>query len=69
MDEPPINQGLSHLAVMTVATLVNALLVLIAFFGKPAGPGVGCGFGAILGLVALLAAAPLVVPPLRAEAA
>ncbi len=69
-DELPINQGLSHFAVMTVATLVNALLALIAFFDKPAGPGIGWGFGAILGLVvALVAAAPFVVPPLRAKTA
>jgi hypothetical protein len=64
----PISQDVPHLTVMMVATIINAVLVLIAFIDKPGGGGVGWGFGAILGLVAaLVAAAPYAIPQLRAK--
>ena len=37
---------------MMVATIVNLVLVFIAFIDKPGGSGVGWGFGAFLGLIA-----------------
>ena len=54
---------------MMAATIVNAVLVIIAFIDKPGGGGgVGWGFGAILGLIAaLVAAAPYAIPQLRAK--
>ena len=67
-DRLPISQDVPHLTVMMVATIVNAVLVLIAFIDKPGGGGVGWGFGAILGLIAaLVAAAPYAIPQLRAK--
>jgi hypothetical protein len=67
-DRLPISQDIPHLTVMMVATIVNAVLVLIAFIDKPGGGGVGWGFGAILGLIAaLVAAAPYAIPQLRAR--
>jgi hypothetical protein len=67
-DKLPISQDVPHLTVMMIATIVNAVLVLIAFIDKPGGSGVGWGFGAILGLVAaLVAAAPYAIPQLRAK--
>jgi hypothetical protein len=67
-DRLPISQDVPHLTVMLVATIVNAVLVLIAFIDKPGGGGVGWGFGAVLGLIAaLVAAAPYAIPQLRAK--
>jgi hypothetical protein len=67
-DKLPISQDVPHLTVMMIATIVNVVLVLIAFIDKPGGSGVGWGFGAILGLVAaLVAAAPYAIPQLRAR--
>jgi hypothetical protein len=67
-DKLPITQEISHLTVMMVATIVNAVLVLIAFIDKPGGGATGWGFGAVLGLIAaLVAAAPYAIPPLRAK--
>jgi hypothetical protein len=67
-DKLPISQDVPHLTVMMIATIVNAVLVLIAFIDKPGGSGVGWGFGAILGLIAaLVAAAPYTIPQLRAK--
>jgi zinc-ribbon domain len=67
-DRLPISQDVPHLTVMMSATIVNAVLVLIAFIDKPSGNGVGWGFGAILGLIAaLVAAAPYAIPQLRAR--
>jgi hypothetical protein len=67
-DRLPISQDVPHLTVMMAATIVNAVLVLIAFIDKPGGGGVGWGFGAIVGLIAaLVAAAPYAIPPLRAK--
>jgi hypothetical protein len=67
-DKLPISQDVPHLTVMMIATIVNAVLVLIAFIDKPGGSGVGWGFGAVVGLVAaLVAAAPYAIPQLRAK--
>lgn len=65
-EELPGGVNLPHLVTMMVATLVNVALVLIAFFDKPGGSGVGWQFGAFLGLIAaIVAAAPYAIPPLR----
>ena len=62
----PISQDVPHLTVMMIATIVNAVLVLIAFLDKPS--GTSWGFGAFLGLVAaLVAAGPYAIPQLRAK--
>jgi hypothetical protein len=71
-DKLPISQDVPHVTVMMIATIVNAVLVLIAFIDKPGGlgtgSGVGWGFGAIVGLIAaIVAAAPYAVPQLRAR--
>jgi hypothetical protein len=67
-DKLPISQDVPHLTVMMIATIVNGVLVLIAFIDKPGAPGVGWGFGAIVGLIAaLVAAAPYAIPQLRAK--
>jgi hypothetical protein len=67
-DRLPVSQDIPHLTVMLAATLINVLLTLIAFIDKPGGGGVGWGFGAIVGLIAALAAAaPYAVPQLRAK--
>jgi hypothetical protein len=67
-DELPVELNLPHLTVMLAATLVNLLLVLIAFFSQPPGPGWGWDFGAVIGLIAaIVAAAPYTIPQLRAR--
>jgi zinc-ribbon domain len=67
-DELPISANLPHLIVMMVATLVNLVLVFIAFIDKPGGSGVGWEFGAFLALIAAVAAAaPYAIPQLRAK--
>lgn len=64
----PISQDVPHLTVMMAATIVNAVLVLISFIDKPGGSVTGWGLGAILGLIAALAAAaPYAIPQLRAK--
>jgi hypothetical protein len=67
-DRLPISQDVPHLTVMMVATIVNLVLVFIAFIDKPGGSGVGWEFGAFLALIAaIVAAAPYAVPQLRAK--
>jgi hypothetical protein len=67
-DKLPISQDVPHLTVMMIATIVNAVLVLLSFIDKPGGSGIGWGFGAIVGLIAaLVAAAPFAIPQLRAK--
>jgi hypothetical protein len=71
----PISQDVPHLTVMMVATIVNAVLVLITFIDKPSGGSfggigvdIGWGAGAFIGLIAaLVAAAPFAIPQLRAK--
>ena len=60
--------NLPHLTTMLVATLVNLVIVFIAFIFKPGGSGVGWQFGAFLALIAaIVAAAPYAIPQLRAK--
>jgi hypothetical protein len=70
-DRLPISQEVPHVMLVTVATLINVLLTVIAFFDKPSGGfgiSVGWGLGAVLGLIAaIVAAAPFAVPQLRAK--
>jgi len=67
-DEMPVSANLPHLTVMLVATIVNLVLVFIAFIDKPGGSAVGWQFGAFLGLIAAVAAAaPYAIPQLRAR--
>ena len=67
-DRLPIDQEIPHVTAMMIATIVNLVLVVIAFIDKPGGSGVGWGFGAVLGLiVAIVAAAPFAIPQLRAK--
>ncbi len=67
-DQLPVSMNLPHLTVMLVATIVNLVLVFIAFIDKPGGSGVGWEFGAFLALIAaVVAVAPYAVPQLRAK--
>jgi hypothetical protein len=64
--EMPGGLNLPHLTTMLVATLINLVVVFLAFIFKPGGSGVGWEFGAFLGLIAaIVAAAPYAIPPLR----
>jgi hypothetical protein len=64
----PFAPQLPHVTVMITATVVNFVLVFIAFIDKPGGGGVGWEFGAFLALIAsIVAAAPYAVPQLRAK--
>jgi zinc-ribbon domain len=66
-DRLPVNFAIAHAPVMLVATLANLALVAIAFLLKPSG-GFGWAIGSILALIcAVVAAAPLAVPALRAS--
>jgi hypothetical protein len=69
--ELPMRLPVAREMVLLVATGINLLLVLIAFFVKPNGYGVvsiGWGFGAFLGLIAAIVAfVPLALPRLRAR--
>ena len=65
-DRLPISADIPHLTVMMVATIVNLVLVFIAFIDKPA--GYGWELGAVLALIAAaVAAAPYAIPQLRAK--
>jgi hypothetical protein len=67
-DELPGGINLPHLTTMMAATLVNLVIVFIAFIFKPGGSGVGWEFGAFVGLfAAVAAAAPYAIPQLRAK--
>ncbi len=67
-EELPGGINLPHLTTMMVATLVNLVIVFIAFIFKPGGSGVGWEFGAFLALIAaIVAAAPYAIPQLRAK--
>jgi hypothetical protein len=64
--EMPGGLNVPHLTTMLVATLINLVVVFLAFIFKPGGSGVGWEFGAFLGLIAaIVAAAPYAIPPLR----
>jgi hypothetical protein len=65
-EELPGGLNLPHLTTMMAATLVNLVVVFLAFIFKPGGSGVGWEFGAFLALVAaIVAAAPFAIPQLR----
>ena len=67
-DELPGGINLPHLTTMMAATLVNLVIVFLAFIFKPGGSGVGWEFGAFLALIAaIVAAAPYAIPQLRAK--
>jgi hypothetical protein len=69
----PFAPELPHLTAMMVATIVNLVITFIAFIFKPSAGGfsgikVGWGFGAVLALIAAIAAAaPYAIPQLRAR--
>ena len=64
----PFAPQIPHLTAMIVATVVNLVLVFIAFIDKPGGSGVGWQFGAFLALIAaIVAAAPYAIPQVRAR--
>jgi hypothetical protein len=67
-EEIPVSANIPHLTVMIVATIVNLVLVVIAFIDKPGGSATGWGAGAVIGLIAaVVAAAPYAIPQLRAK--
>jgi len=71
-DDVPLTKKVPHLTLMLVATTVNLVLTVIAFIEKPGGvgfnTGIGWDFGAVLALIAsIVAAAPFLVPRLRAK--
>jgi hypothetical protein len=67
-DELPGGINLPHVITMMVATLINLVLVFIAFIDKPGGSGVGWEFGAFLALIAaVVAAVPYAIPQIRAK--
>ena len=67
-EELPGGINLPHLTTMLTATLVNLVIVFLAFVFKPGGSGVGWEFGAFLALIAaIVAAAPFAIPQLRAK--
>jgi hypothetical protein len=67
-DVLPGGVDLPHLPTMLVATVVNLVIVFIAFVSKPGGSGVGWEFGAFVALIAAIAAAaPYAIPQLRAK--
>ena len=67
-EELPGGINLPHLTTMMAATLINLVIVFLAFIFKPGGSGVGWQFGAFLALIAaVVAAAPYAIPQLRAK--
>jgi hypothetical protein len=64
----PFAPQVPHLTAMIAVTLVNLVLVLIAFFDQPGVSGVGWEYGAFVALIAaIVAAAPYAIPQLRAR--
>lgn len=67
-EELPGGINLPHVITMMVATLINLVLVFIAFIDKPGGSGVGWEFGAFVALIAaVVAAVPYAIPQVRAK--
>jgi len=65
-DKLQLNNSLAHAPLVLVASVVNLLLVLLAFLFKPA--GTGWQFGAFLAVIAaFVAAAPIGVPAVRSR--
>lgn len=69
--EMPFKLPMADEQLLLIATGVNAVLTVFAFLLKPGGigfSGIGWGFGAFVGLIAaIVAAAPLGVPAIRAR--
>jgi hypothetical protein len=64
----PEGSGIAREQVLLGATIVNLILVLIAFLDKPGGSGVGWDWGAFVGLVAAVVAVfPLGWPLIQAR--
>lgn len=67
-DRLPLALPIAHAPVMLAASLVNVVLVVIAFVFKPGGSAVSWSVGALLALVAsIVAAAPVAVPAIQAR--
>jgi hypothetical protein len=66
--QTPFNLPVPHETALLIATVVNFVLVFIAFIDKPGGGGVGWSFGAFLALAAaVIAAAPLALPVIQSR--
>jgi hypothetical protein len=69
--EMPFKLPMAGDQLLLIATVVNLVLVVLAFVDKPGGigfSGIGWGFGAFVGLIAaVVAALPLGMPALRAR--
>jgi hypothetical protein len=69
--EMPFNLPIPGEQLLLIASVVNLVLVVLAFIDKPGGigfSGIGWGFGAFVGLIAaVVAAIPLGLPALRAR--
>jgi hypothetical protein len=64
----PASAGISRDQLLLIGTVINFVLVLIAFLLKPGGPGVGWDFGAFVALIAAVVAAfPLGWPIIQAR--
>lgn len=67
----PFKLPMADEQLLLIATGVNAVLTILAFLFKPGGigfSGIGWGFGAFVGLAAaIIAAAPLAVPAIKAR--
>ena len=70
-EQLPISPEIPHLTVEVAATIFNLVLVFLGFIFKPGGygvSGVGWSFFSFVGLLAaIVAAAPFVIPQLRAK--
>ena len=69
--EMPFKLPMPGEQLLLIATVVNLVLVVLAFIDKPGGvgfSGIGWGFGAFIGLIAaVVAALPLGMPALKAR--
>ncbi len=70
-NDMPFKLPMADERLLLIATSINAVLCILSFVFKPGGigfSGVGWGFGAFVGLAAsIVAAAPLVVPAIKAR--
>jgi len=69
-DKLPISASVAHAPVMLVATLLNLVIVALAFLLKPGGSGVGWSIGAFVALAAaIVAVAPIAIPAIQSRSA
>ena len=69
-DERPFKIPTTHEQLLLIGTGISFVLTLLAFVFKPGGSAVGWRFGAFVGLAAaVVAAAPLGIPAIRARRA